>query len=587
MRKLLLVVSFIFGGLASSIFLGSEGVVDSHEGHEDPVASWSCSMHPQIKQPDPGQCPICGMDLIALRDTVGEGRGPKTVVLSERAKAMAKIRTTPVRRRHSQAPILRLLGRIEPNETSIKDVTAWTGGRIDRLHVKVTGERVRKGQVIATLYSPEVFSAHQDLIVARKQIVRMASSSDSSRRAASRAQGAARSRLRLLGVPPNEVAKMEQQEQPTTSIAIRTPFGGTVMQRVATEGAYVATGALLYKIADLTELWFQLDAYERDLPNIRVGQDVDIRVQGIPQEIFRGKVAFIDPTLDSKSRTSRVRVAVKNEDGRLRPGMFAEADVKSQPDDGGLAPLVIPSTSPLFTGRRSIVFVEDPNANRPTYKARVVRLGPRSGDEYPVVAGLSLDERVVISGAFALDADLQIRGGESMMGEPDDTQVGAWDDIIDMSPKERKAWAPALAAYLDCQKSLAADDFDGARDAAARLVQKSITSELSGSATAVQFWSEHKQTLAAHASSLVGAKGIEEARGIFEPLSRTIISLLQRLGNPLDSPVRLAFCPMAMGSKGAEWIQDSEVIDNSYFGAMMLRCGEIRATAEPGSHLPK
>jgi membrane fusion protein, copper/silver efflux system len=596
-RKLLLsfsvaiAVSFICGFWVSRLFSGPSASpqVDpktTHADHEEGATIWTCSMDPQVKLSEPGKCPICGMDLIPLTEKGSEPVGPKTVVLSERAKSLARIRTTAVKKRSSQAPILRLLGRIEPNETSHKNITAWIGGRIDRLHVKVTGQRVYKGQAIATLYSPEIFAAHQDLIVAKKQIARMANSSDSSKLAASRSQAAARNRLRLLGVPDQEIEKMELAESPNTSIAIRTPFGGTVMERIATEGAYIKTGALLYRVADLSQLWVQLDAYESDLPKIKLGQDVDIRVEGISEETFKGKVAFIDPALDRKSRTARVRVAVKNAAGRLRPGMFAEADLKSAEIDSTDPGLVVPSTAPLFTGRRAIVFVEIPNSASPTYKARTVRLGPRIGDEYPVVAGLSLGERVVTKGAFALDADLQIRGGQSMMTEPDDTQPGAWDNIIIITKKDRKQLAPLLTAYLEIQKALAADDFPGARKAAKLLLKNSHKASISGSPAAIEFWKKNKQTLEQHTAHIKNSKSIEVARGMFEPLSNAIIQLLRRLGNPLDQPLRLAFCPMAFGSKGAEWIQAGDVIDNSYFGAAMRTCGEIRVKLEPGSYLP-
>lgn len=581
-------LAFGLGLVVSPLFFRTSG--GDHAGHGKAPAgeaaastTWTCSMHPQVKQPEPGLCPLCGMDLIPLKESDNEP-GPSTVVLSERAKILARIGTTEVERLKGSGTDLRLLGRIEPSETSMKSITAWTGGRIDKLHVKVTGQSVRKGQVIATLYSPEVFAAHQDLIVAKKQVTRMAKSGESARLAAERALTASRNRLRLLGVPDNEVTSMETADKPVRQISIRTPFAGTVMERVATEGAYVQTGAVLYTVANLSSLWVQLDAYESDLPSIAVGQAVEIKVEGIGDDVFEGKVTFIDPVLDPSRRTARVRVALPNKDRRLRPGMFVQADVKAATPDGKQPPLIIPSSAPLFTGRRAIVFVEDPSASKPTYNARTVRLGPKTGNVYPVVAGLSEGERVVTKGAFTLDADLQIRGGHSMMAAPDDTALTE-DPVIPITAKERKKLAPVVDAYLELSRLLAADAFEKAKAAASNLAKQSQKASLQGPVAAAEFWKEHGTLLREHAAHLAESGSMEEARGIFETVSRHVIRLLERLGNPLDSPVRLAYCPMAMGSKGASWVQRGEVVDNAYFGDLMRTCGEIKSTIEAGQHL--
>jgi len=381
---------------------------------------WTCSMHPQIRRSEPGQCPICGMDLIPVESESHLHDHPERVSLSERAKTLARIRTVQARRLGSGGVERRLLGRVDYDERSLRTVTAWIGGRIDRLHVSTTGERVKRGQVIATLYSPEVYNAHQDLIQARQQLERLQEgATPSALRAAEAALDAARDRLRLVGVPEVEVGVMERGGKPSERVRIRTPFGGTVIERLATQGSYVETGSGLYRVADLSTLWVQLDAYESDLPVLKPGQEVRLEVEALPGESFQGRVTFVDPIVDPQTRTARVRVEVKNRDGRLRPGMFVEASVQSDArgERGEEAPVVVPATAPLFTGRRSVVYVEVPETDIPTYEARVVTVGPRMGELYPVLSGLQEGERVVIHGAFAIDADLQIRGGPSMMNQ--------------------------------------------------------------------------------------------------------------------------------------------------------------------------
>ena len=547
---------------------------------------WTCAMHPQIRQPEPGPCPICGMDLISVSSGGASGGGSTTrVVLSDRAKTLIKLRTAPVRRQVNAMAEVRLLGRAEPNETTQKTITAWTGGRIDRLHVNVTGQRVRAGQVIATLYSPEVFAAHQDLLVAKQQVGQVASSPESSRRAAQAALAAARERLRLLGVPDNELVRMETESRPTRAVAIRTPFGGTVIERLASEGAYVTTGAPLYKIADLNTLWVQLDAYENDLPRLSVGQTARIEIEAMPGEDFEGRVTFIDPTLDVRRRTARVRVEVDSHDGRLRPGMFVQATVVNAAGADERAPLVVPSAAPLFTGRRAIVYVEVETDGRMGYEPRTVRLGTRLGNFYPVVAGLSEGERVVTRGAFALDADLQIRGGASMMTSPDDTETGVWDATIDLPAAGRAQLAPIVSQYLEVQQALADDELPHAQAAAGQLEVEIAAVHLEQPLEAAAAFAQVVQPLRGHAGHVARAPDLEGARTGFEGLSEGVAALLRLFGNPLDVPLKEAFCPMAHGSQGASWIQQGAHIHNSYFGAAMSSCGEFRQTVAPGTFL--
>jgi Cu(I)/Ag(I) efflux system membrane fusion protein len=573
---LLLVALLAFG--AGALFSGG-----SDDVHAEPAedAVWTCSMHPQIQQPEPGACPICGMDLIVAAGASSSIANDR-VVLSQRARRLAQLRTQPVRRQGGTAAEVRLLGRVEPDESTQKAVTTWIGGRIDRLHVSTTGERVRKGQAIATLYSPEVYAAHQDLLTARTQVERLGDASPSAASAARSALAAAEDRLRLLGVPDDELERMATAQRPRQSIAIRSPFSGTVIERVATEGAYVQTGSPLYRIADLSKLWIQLDAYESDLPRLEVGQEVSLQVEAVPGQSFEGRIAFVDPTLDPQRRTARVRVEVRNPDGLLRPGMFAEATVfTGQAADE--APLVIPASAPLFTGRRSVVYVEVADEATLAYAPRTVRLGPRLGDVYPVVAGLSEGDRVVTRGAFALDADLQIRGGPSMMSQPDDLSEGPWASVVQLPAGERERLAPVLRTYIDVQEALAEDDHPAAIAASEALLLAVADVTLDqGAAT----WAELVPELRGHAQHVARSNDLEGARAGFEPLSEAVEALLRTFGNPLDAELHVAFCPMADDNRGARWVQQGETIDNSYFGASMRRCGEIRSEIAPGAFLP-
>ena len=361
---------------------------DAHAAHDHSVDNpesptvWTCSMHPQIQLSEPGSCPICGMDLIPVAASGGDTLAANEVQLTERARALARVRTARVERLQEAGVGARLLGRVEPDERRLSTVTTWIGGRIDRLHLRVTGERVRRGQTIATLYSPEVYSAHQDLLAAKRQLTRLAQASPETRSAAEAALESTRERLRLLGIPDSALASMEGAARPQRQVSIRSPFAGTVMARSATEGMYVQAGAALYQVADLSRVWVQLEAYERDLAGLALGQHVTLTFEAVPAREFEGTIAFIEPMVDARRRIARVRVELDNPAGVLRPGMFAQARIDALGAEDGEAPLVIPASAALFTGRRSVVYVESAHdeGTNARYAATVVRLGAPQGD---------------------------------------------------------------------------------------------------------------------------------------------------------------------------------------------------------------
>ncbi|MBN2197408.1 MAG: efflux RND transporter periplasmic adaptor subunit [Polyangiaceae bacterium] len=550
------------------------------------ATSWRCSMHPQIQLPEPGACPICGMDLITLASGFGDERSDERVSISENAAKLSGIRTVKAYRAETTGE-LRLLGRLEYDETAVRTVTSWISGRLDRLYVSTLGASIGAGQIIAKVYSPEVYAAHQDLILARKQVARMSESLPVARGAADAAQGSARQRLKLLGLEEEEVTKMEQEDTPRQHVLIRSPFGGAVLEQMVHQGAYVSTGSPMYRVAALGRIWVQLDAYETDLARIDLGDVVTIEAASYPDERFEGKVTFIDPVLDPASRTAKVRIEVPNKKGRLRPGMFAEAVVHASGGDRqSQAPLVVPSTAVLLTGERAVVYVAVSDQERLTYEVREVRLGTRAGNVFPVVSGLREGEQVVVEGAFVLDAELQIRGGNSMMTMPDDLAREKYRPFK-LSANELGKLEPLVRAYLDVQVALAKDRFEEAKRAALATRRYAALVVIAAPLPAARRWKELQQHLGHQAQALRDAKNLKEARGAFEELSVLVIEVVRRYGNPLGRDVRLAFCPMAMENRGAEWLQEADSVHNPYLGSEMSSCGELRSTAEPKGRLPQ
>ena len=556
-------------------------VADEHAEHEASTEVWTCSMHPQIRRSEPGQCPICGMDLILAETEAGREEGAANRArLSERAQALAQLRTTPITRVAPDAEH-KLLGKVDYDESRFRMITPWVGGRIDRLHVRTTGTEIKRGQTVATIYSPEVYAAMRDLVTAAKQVERLSKGMHGTANLASAALESARERLRLLGIPDQRIATIEKNRKVPKQIAISSPFGGTVLERKVEQGDYVQAGTVLFHVADLSQVWVQLEAYETDLPHLAVGQPVDLSITSLPGETFEGRVAFIDPVIDPKTRTARVRVEVPNPDGVLRPGMFAEAVIESPVAEAGT--LTVPASAVLFTGRRSVVYVQVPGQPG-VYELREVRLGPKAGSVYPVLSGLADGEEVVTQGAFVLDADVQLnQGGLSMMAVADDIQRKTPDVVV--TADVLAALRPVMESYLQAQRLLAQDELDAAREALGNLADLVNAVSLSAPRETRQAWEDIASELVGHARQAQASDEGGELRSAFELVSAQMSAVLQVFGNPLAEPVRVAFCPMAFDNQGAEWIQREETVNNPYYGSAMLRCGEVKGMLMPGERL--
>ncbi len=403
----------------------SDDALPKHARHDEAASpdtaqdaqSWTCVMHPHIHLSEPGRCPMCGMDLVAVTaEPEGEPGGLRLLTLSESAMRRAEIRTASVERRPLRSEI-RLLGKLEVDETRVRRVTAWVPGRLDRLYVDFTGDSVNRGDRLVLLYSPELASAQQELLQARRTVRAVEESHSERIRASAQATlEASREKLRLLGLSEAQVARVERRGKVEHRITIHSPLKGIVLEKHGVEGMYVKTGTPIYTVADLSTLWAQLDAHESDLAWVQVGQDVSFESQALPGRHFQGQISFVDPVLDPRSRTAKVRVEIGNPEGLLKPEMFVTAVLYAEAHgDASEPPLVIPDTAPLFTGRRSIVYVRVPGTKHPSFESREVVLGPRAGDYYIVESGLQEGDRVVVHGAFKIDSELQIQGKPSMM----------------------------------------------------------------------------------------------------------------------------------------------------------------------------
>jgi Cu(I)/Ag(I) efflux system membrane fusion protein len=396
---------FILGG----IFLGWLFFHSRHEISDrdqqmtqtSQTTIWTCAMHPQIRMPQPGKCPICGMELIPLNQK-NVDIDPEAVHLTKEAAQLANVMTSIVIR---QRPVkdVRLYGKVQADERLLQSQVAHVPGRIEKLLVNFTGEEVQKGQILALLYSPELVTAQQELLEAAK-----------TKQLQPEIYEASKERLRQWKLPESQIATIEDSGTIRNHIEIMSNTNGIVTARRVNNGDYVNPGTVLFEVADLSKVWVMFDAYESDLQFLKKGDPMEFTVQALPGEKFAGKISFIDPVIDPVTRVAKVRIETGNQSGRLKPEMFVSGIVKAELD-GYRNKLVIPKSAVLWTGSRSIVYVKQVDTGEPVFKMREIGLGPMLGNSYVITDGLTEGEEIVTQGTFSVDAAAQLEGKPSMM----------------------------------------------------------------------------------------------------------------------------------------------------------------------------
>jgi membrane fusion protein, copper/silver efflux system len=364
-----------------------------HAGHRhEPSDPYFCPMHPEeTGQDEKARCPICGMKL-EKRGAPQGVPGLAPIMLSLDRTQLIGVRTADVRAGELSGG-LKAVGFVSADESRLSRVHARFAGWIESMGVRASGEKVKAGQTLASIYNVELAPAQQELLAARKWATSPANAG---------LERDARERLRLFGMSTAEIDRVVETGKPARTIAVSAPSSGYVVRRNVVQGPYVDPGTELFEIADLSRVWVLADIYEQDMARLAVGQEAAVTSSAYPGERFTGKVAFIYPVVDSSSRTLRVRVELENRALKLRPGMYADVALSTS----GAQAAMIPSEALVDTGEHQYVFLAK---EKGTFEPRLVKVGPRSGDEIQILEGVAVGEQVVTTANFLLDSESRLR----------------------------------------------------------------------------------------------------------------------------------------------------------------------------------
>ncbi len=565
----------------------------------------------------PGRCPVCGMELVeATAEASSDGR---SVVIEAAARRMIGIRTSMVKRQPVDR-IIRTIGTIEYDQSKLANIAAYVDGRLERLYADYVGVPVQKGDDLALLYSPDLYTALVEYLTAieRAQGSRLLDQS--------RLVMLAEEKLRELGLADEQIFAVRQSGEPQARIRIRSPQRGTVIEKPVVEGDYVKTGQTIYRVADLSTVWLMLDLFPDDAASIRFGQEVEAEIASAPGMVFTGRVAFIDPTVNPRTRTVRVRVEMLNLDGKLRPGDYATARVRVPAvprdlvydpalagkyispmhpqiirDAPGKCPIcdmdliptsqlgfsdtplpeeaviTVPRKAVLMAGGNSVVYVETEPGR---FEVRRVSIAVLTDDLAIVAGGLKPGEIVATDGNFLIDSQSQLAGNPSLLDPskapefpPGPLELPEGLPVVLSGPAERsgRALDAAAQAYFDIQSALAADAA-APSVAVNQLVQAITELAASGEIQDAGLLQDLQTTIEASEHLSLS---IDTARLAFRRISHALLRVLNRYRGPQTVESLFHFyCPMVPGG-GGDWMQNSSELKNPYWGSQMLTCGEL------------
>ena len=570
---------------------------------EADVDYYTCTMHPSVHSKDPGKCPICSMDLVPVKKSTTENKaGSNQSAAKPQTQSMGNMNTdsksqssgssteftVPVERQQqigvtyatvTKRPIrlsIRSVGMLEPDTAKMFNYVARIDGYVQELKVSSPGEHVSQGQPLITIYSPDLHSTEQELV----NIL-----NDRDRNGASRASNdqlieSSKRRLKLWNVSDQEIVELEKSRKPSDQLVLRSPFDGVVNEVMSRPGMNVKTGEKLVSVLDLSNLWVWAEFYENEIGLLKQGQQIDVSLPAFPNQTFQGQIALINPVLDAAKRTARVRIDIPNPKAQLRPGMYANVEVKIDDGEG----LTIPVQAALPTGERMLVFLDRGQGKLLPRYVQVGRSFTTLDEQqlvsyYQVVNGLQEGDRIVASANFLIDAESQVQGALKDWGGEESASP---PPMTEMSPKQsfgpnfNSSVKPILASYKRLQELLAENNFSQVPTEAETL-RRQVHSLLDMDPPPNQ---AHYQDLVERlrgSADRFTPNDIDQARIEFGQFSADLIAFLKDFMPQLDDPLYTVKCPMWTKSP-AVWLQDSMQIKNPFLGPDMPTCGAVQET---------
>ena len=552
----------------------------NHTAMADSETIWTCSMHPQIRKGEPGDCPICGMDLIPLESTDVE-LDPMAVSMSPTAMQLAQVQTMVVDKGKTNKSI-RLNGKVQADERLLSTQSSHIPGRIEKLSVNFTGEFVSAGQVLANVYSPELVTAQEELFEAKKI-----------KETQPALFNAAKEKLKNWKLSDKQIDQIVKSNKTIEQFPILANVSGYVTKKMVNLGDYIKQGEALYEIADLSKVWVLFDVYETDMTWINKGDAVIYTVQSIPGKTFKGKISYIDPVIDPKTRVAKARLEATNKGLMLKPEMFTTGTIEAKTNINYTS-LTVPKTAVMWTGKRSVVYVMQMSAQGISFIMREVTLGPELGESYVIEDGLQPGEEIAINGTFSIDAAAQLAGKPSMMnpeggvamtGHNHGGNTNSNMEKMPVSSKKttisedaKKSLQPLFDNYFKLKIALASDDFEKAKASGVAMnnsLGKIDMNLFKGDAHSL--WMQQSTALKPSLQHIEHLGDIKAIRGKFISISNLMIAIAESFA-PLSTAIYIQNCPMADSNKGADWLSLDKEIQNPYFGESMLSCGENTKT---------
>lgn len=576
----------LFGSSSKKEETEQSSTIAAGHHHEGEETIWTCSMHPQIRQPEPGDCPICGMDLIPLEKEESSD-DPREIRMSPAAMKLAEVQTQTVALRVPSKK-LRLNGQVTVDERHVFSQVSHIEGRIEELTVNFTGQYVSKGSPLAYLYSPELVSAQEELLEAER-----------SKEEQPQLYRAAVEKLKNRKLTDEQINDIIAAGRPQQQFPILADASGYVTQKLVNQGDYVKAGQPIYTIANLSDIWVMFEVYEKDLTWLKPGDKVVFTAASLPGKTFHGTISYIDPLIDAKTRVAKARVELPNPELALKPGMFVTGEAEcSLPDQKER--IVVPHTAVMWTGKRSVVYVKKTGDDFVRFAMREVLLGPDLGNSYIVEEGLMPGEEIAVNGTFSIDAAAQLSSKPSMMNseggktesghlhetmtteemEPmkssNQTEVNTKSEIFEVPQQFKQQLTVFFNQYIKMKDAMVETDATKTASEAKKTLQALEKTDMSlPKGEAHILWMQNLDVMKKALQVISQSKEIEIQREAFVNLNPILYRKIKAFGLE-GKTVYYQFCPMANDDKGAYWLSNEENIRNPYFGDMMLECGEVK-----------